>query len=91
MTALASRLGIAGERAWRSCDDFWPVLQKAMQAGAVIVIKLDGLRTGEDDPGPYSVVISGGALGDGFARRDADSISEALAETILEYAEVAWT
>jgi hypothetical protein len=89
MTALAEGQGEAGG-AWRGVDDFLPLLERMRAEGAVVVLKLDGKRTGPDDSPPYTVVISGGGLADDFVTVEGASVQDALARATLEYAERAW-
>lgn len=58
-------------------DAFFNDLQEIANEGAVVVVKLDGLRKTDGDPKMFSLVISGGRLkDDDFFRKDsADFVS----------------
>lgn len=88
-TARARGLPVPAQ--WSGCDAFWPLLEEMRREGAVVVVKLDGERgADETDPGPYTVVISRGGLGDDFVQRSAGSPEDVLASAVLEYARLAW-
>lgn len=50
--------------------------------GATVVVKLDGQRTWD----AYTVIVSGGPLGDAYLRADHGSLEEAVARVIVPYA-----
>ncbi len=75
---------------WSGVDAFLPLLERMRAEGAVVVLKLDGLRTGPDDSPPYTVVISGGLLEDDYVTVEAPELAESLARATLDYAERAW-
>ena len=88
---LAKQLGIADIRPdWRGCDAVWDVLEEMASEGATVVVKIDGQRNGPDDNGRYTVLVSGGPLGEDFFRRDTRVLEEGLAEAIVHYAEKCW-
>ncbi len=68
-----------------------PFLTRMKNDGAVVMVKLDGERTNEEDSGPYTVVASGKPLGEECVRLDANSIVEGLDYLIVEYAKIAWS
>jgi hypothetical protein len=76
---------------WRGCDAIWPALEAMADAGCSVVIKIDGERTGPEDTGRYTVVVSGGPLGKNFFRIDTPVLEEGLAKAILHFAEVVWS
>jgi hypothetical protein len=71
-------------------DYFLPLVNRVVSDGSVVVIKMDGERIADDDGGRYTVIISGGNLGRDYYRSDSDSLEEALAKPILEYAQRQW-
>lgn len=75
---------------WTGCDAVLPILEKMKDEGAVIVLKLDGQRSGEIDNGPYTAVVSAEFLEERFFRTDASSIEDALAHIIVSYAKSYW-
>ena len=58
--------------------------------GSTVVVKIDGERRGEDDNGRYTVVVSGGPLGENYFRMDVSSLEEGLAKAILHFAQASW-
>jgi hypothetical protein len=87
----AKELGLADLRPdWRGCDAVWDVLEEMATEGATVVIKIDGQRNGPDDNGRYTVLVSGGPLGEDFFRRDSQVLEDGLAEAIVYYAEKCW-
>ncbi|MFT3775586.1 MAG: hypothetical protein QM820_60330 [Minicystis sp.] len=91
VTRVAERAGVAPiPESWAGIDVLLPLFEKMKDEGAVVVIKLDGQRVNPGDNGPYTVVVSGGRLGGDFARLDADSLEEAAAKVIIEYASRGW-
>lgn len=85
-------LGLADIRPdWRGCDAVWGVLEEMAAEGATVVIKIDGQRCGPDDNGRYTVLVSGGPLGEDFFRLDTSVLEEGLAKAIMHYAERCWT
>ncbi|MDC1142377.1 hypothetical protein OAU50_04745 [Planctomycetota bacterium] len=40
------------------------------RTGTVVLFKIDGERNASDDNGPFTVVLSGGSLGDEYVRKD---------------------
>lgn len=91
VASLARELGLAEIPSnWNGCDAVWSVLEKITNSGSTIVIKLDGQRTGPTDSGRYTVVLSGGPLGEDYFRLDTSSLEEGLAKAILFYARKCW-
>lgn len=87
----AKELGLADIRPdWRGCDAVWDVLEAMAAEGATVVIKIDGQRNGPDDNGRYTVLVSGGPLGEDFFRRDTPVLEDGVAEAIIYYAERCW-
>ena len=90
LAALAKRLGMNDdEMSFSQFGLFFSILEKIKKNGAVVVVKLDGQRTGEEDTGSYTVVISGGVLGENFIRIDDESLENALTRSIRAYVEAA--
>ena len=89
LNELALRFGVTDDERskYANIDQFLPVLEQIRRSGAVVVIKLDGQRIPGEDTGPYTVVISGGALRDDFIRIDDDSLENALLYSIRKYSE----
>ncbi len=75
---------------WKGCDAVWEALEEMANEGAVVVVKIDGQRNGDADNGRYTVVVSGGPLGEDFFRTDAGVLEEALAKAILYYSQKCW-
>jgi hypothetical protein len=59
--------------------------------GAIVIIKLDGERSGPEDAGPYTLVISGAPLGGTTVRLDCAVLEEGLEQVICEYARRVWS
>jgi hypothetical protein len=87
---IAARLGFSIPRHWRGVDAVWPILEKMRGEGAIVLLKLDGERTGPGDTGPYTALASGRPLGADPIRTDAHSVEEALTFVIVRYAEQVW-
>ena len=87
--ASAKRSGFA-ERDWKIWDGLWPALETMADEGAIIVVKLDGGRTRDEFPKRYTVIVSGGRLGDEFYREDTSDLEGALCEAVIFYAEKVW-
>lgn len=91
LTQIVRHLGQEPPLSWRGCDAFLEILEQMRREGTVVVIKIDGQRLSQSDMEPYTVVISGGGLGEGFSQHTGSSIEEALAAAVLEYAQKAWS
>jgi hypothetical protein len=92
MSQLSKELDMNGtQRNWVGCDVFLPFLERIKAEKSTVVIKLDGLRKLEQDEAPYTVVISAGGLGEDFIRIDAQSIEDALAYAVINYAHRCWS
>lgn len=88
---IVADLGIAtvpGD--WHGCDAVWPVLEEMANEGSTVVVKIDGERRGEGDNGRYTVLVSGGPLGENFFRMDVSNLEEGLAKAILHFAQATW-
>lgn len=91
VSQLVRELGLAElSPHWRGCDEVWPVLERMSKEGATVVIKIDGQRTGIDDNGRYTILVSGGSLGEDFFRADTPVLEDGLARAILFYAQKCW-
>lgn len=75
---------------WSGCDAVWAVFEEMSKEGATVVIKIDGQRTHPEDNGRYTVLVSGGPLGEDFFRLDTPVLEDGLAKAILFYAEKRW-
>jgi len=83
---VGQAVGIEIPQDW-TIQDAWPLLDKIRAEGAVILLKLDGLRERDF----YTVVVSDGGLkSDDVLRTDKGSIEEAIAFAIGSYALRAW-
>lgn len=76
---------------WHGCDAVWPALEEIANAGSTVVVKIDGQRNQEDDNGRYTIVISGGPLGEEFFRLDSRALEEGLAKAIVYFGQKCWT
>jgi hypothetical protein len=87
LSRLADELGIAVHRSdWTGVDVFLPFVERIKAEEATILVKFDGLRKEEQ----YTVVISVGSLGEGFIRMDSQTLEDALAYAVTNYAKQAW-
>lgn len=85
--AVAVHMGLpALPENWSGLDRYLPFLERMREEGAVVIIKLDGLRKSR----PYTGVVSGGPLGDEFFRIDERSIEECVSYIIVNYARHQW-
>jgi hypothetical protein len=75
---------------WSGCDAIWPALEEMANEGSTVVVKIDGQRKGEGDNGRYTVLVSGGPLGEDFFRMDTSTLEEGLAKAILHFAQARW-
>ena len=87
---IAARLGFTLAGNWRGVGAVWPILERMRQNRAVVVIKLDGERTGPVDGGQYTVIVSGPPLAGAVIRRDSADLDDALAAVISQYASKVW-
>lgn len=78
------------QRDWKVWEGLWPALEAMADEGAIIVVKLDGGRTCDEFPKRYTVIVSGGRLGDAFYREDTSDLEGALCEAVIFYAEKVW-
>ncbi len=87
----ARKLGLAEIRPdWRGCDAVWEVVEAMAAEGAIVLIKIDGQRQGPGDSGRYTILVSGGPLGEDFFRRDTPVLEDGIALAIVYYAERCW-
>lgn len=87
---IASHIGLNVPYGWTGVDAVWPLLERMRREGAVVLVKLDGERTGPDDAGPYTVLASRGPLGEDGIRTDSATVEEGLIYVISRYASRAW-
>jgi hypothetical protein len=87
---IAARVGVSLPPSWSGIDAVLPLLEKMRLEGAVVLLKLDGERTGSQDTGPYTAAIIGEVMGEDFYRIDAFSLEDALASIIVHYARIKW-
>lgn len=67
--------------------DGWPLLKRIQSEGSVVLVKLDGER--ETDC--YTLVITGGLLGDDYFRKDSDDLVELIQEAVNFYTGLIWS
>ena len=61
ISVIAAQLGLPKVPAnWRGVDVVLPLLERIRAESGVVLVKLDGERTGPDDNGSYTAVVSGG-------------------------------
>lgn len=89
VSRIASHLGVQTAPDWSGLDAVWPLLEKMKDEGAVVLLKLDGERTEDDDNGQYTALASGPPLQRAI-RTDADSMEEAVSFVICHYAARFW-
>lgn len=89
VATIARNRGLSLTSEWSGCDAIFPLLEMMRAQGATVLIKLDGERTGEDAK-PYTVMVSGGPLGDDFFRTDTAALDDGLCYIIGSYSAVAW-
>lgn len=87
---IAQRMNIDIPAGWSGVQPVWPLLERMRGDGAVVLLKLDGERTGPDDNGPYTALASGAPLRGDMLRIDATEVEDALAYIISEYAKRVW-
>lgn len=70
-----------------SLQDVWPLLDRVREDGAIVLLKLDGLRSHNH----YTVVVSGGLLEkEDVIRTDAPTIEEAICFGLCNYGVRGW-
>ena len=67
---------------WRDASDLLAVFDVIGRDGANALVKVDG---GRSNGSVYTVVVSGGSLGESFFRRDGDDLIELLSDAIAFY------
>lgn len=67
---------------WRDAATLLSALDVIARDGGNAIIKVDG---GRNDGQPYTVVLSGGRLGQDFYRRDGADLNTLLADAIAFY------
>jgi hypothetical protein len=75
---------------WCGLDVVLPLLERMRAEGAVVLVKLDGERTGPDDNGPYTVAAIGQRMAGDPLRYDTHSLELGLARVISGYARRFW-
>jgi hypothetical protein len=97
MNSKLKALGIASlkqsafsQRDWKVWEGLWPALEAMVDEGAIIVVKLDGNRAQDELPKRYTVVLSGGRLGEEFYHKDTSDLEGALCEAVIFYTERVW-
>jgi hypothetical protein len=88
---LAQKVSISTFTKWpQGIDAFMPLVDKVVSDGVSFVLKVDGERTGTEDNGRFTAVISGTKLGERYYRVDSDSLEGAVAYVIVNYARDMW-
>ncbi|MCK6552478.1 hypothetical protein L6R52_42010, partial [Myxococcota bacterium] len=87
---MARDIGLALPSTWTGVDAVRPLLEHIRRAGALWILKLDGLRKPPHDAPPYTVVVRDGPAADGAFRTDAPSIETALTTVLASYGRAAW-
>jgi hypothetical protein len=91
VAAVLKRLGLVQlPDDWRGCGAVWEVLELMATEGAVVVIKIDGERTGSEDNGKYTVIVTGSPLKGEPFRLDTSDLEVGLGKAILHYAQKCW-
>jgi len=70
---------------WSGIGPLWPLCEKMMQDGSVVIVKLDGQRTAESDNGKFTVIAMDGPLGETQIRGDFVTLDEALCYLVGNY------
>ena len=66
----------------------WIVFEAMAREGAVVLVKVDGERVGEEDNGKYTVLASGGGLRGEVVRRDSHDLLDAIEYLVVRYVEI---
>ncbi|CAM3908390.1 hypothetical protein VA7868_01128 [Vibrio aerogenes CECT 7868] len=74
---------------WSGIDAVLPIIERIKCDGAVFIIKIDGER-GDDDNGPYSILVFGKPLGELCISTDAHNLDDGLTYVIGTYANHVW-
>ena len=82
---IANRNAIPLDENWSGPGPVWPLIEKFHEAGSFVVIKLDGNRRDPGDNGQYTVVATGGKLGEAVIRGDFETLDESLCYLIGNY------
>ncbi|MBL8892024.1 MAG: hypothetical protein JNL67_18760 [Planctomycetaceae bacterium] len=90
LATLCQRLGFNLDSNWKGLDAVWPMVELIRGDGGVVVIKVDGQRTSEEDNGAYTVVISGGGLKGDYVSTERSSLEDCLEHCIREYVVRCW-
>jgi hypothetical protein len=84
----AGRLTEKDVETWSRVADRLAALTLIAREGATVVVKADGERAGF---ALFTVVVSGGRLGDDFFRRDASDLDGLLDAAIRFYCDRVWS
>jgi len=71
------------DASWRDSLQLLAALDAVGRDGANVLLKIDG---GRSDDRPYTVVVSGGRLGEEFFRKDGAALVSLLREAVVFYA-----
>lgn len=82
---IANAHGFHIEPDWNSIGSVWPLLEKMMDLGSVVLVKLDGKRTSRR----YTILAMGGPLGDENIRGDFLTLEDGLCYLIGNYFSIA--
>src|SRR5258705_12458975 len=98
MDTIAKALQLAAEKKgsfeepdWPTFAGLWGAFEAMADDGSIVVIKLDGGRQADVDlPKRYTVVVSGGKLGNDFFHKDTSDLALALSQAGTLYAGGIW-
>ena len=65
----------------------WPLLDRIQSEGSVVVVKLDGER----HENRYTLVITGGLLGENYFRKDSDDLGDLIRDAVNFYDSLIWS
>ncbi len=85
IASIARRHSIDVSDDWSGPAEVWPLCEKMMNAGSVVIIKLDGERISEDDNGKFTVIAMDGLLAGSQIRGDFETLDEGLCYLIGNY------
>ena len=85
ISVIARRHSIDVTENWSGPGEVWPLCEKMMDDGCVVIIKLDGERTSEEDNGKFTVIAMDGPLAESQIRGDFETLDEGLCYLIGNY------
>lgn len=81
-------LGVDRLLSIQDMNSAWIVFEAMAREGAVVLVKVDGERVGEEDNGKYTVLASGGGLRGEVVRRDSHDLLDAIEYLVVRYVEI---